>query len=381
MAESKPIDHVIAIPTFIGSLLSFLGSATALVFQIARPPRHHFRHSLIVNLLLADFIYGLGNTVSGATFLIRGRTPSPLSAPDTACRVSGWFSQSDAQAVDFNILIISIIVLLSVLKKDSIAHLSMNWQIVICISAWIPGFITGTVGLLENSYGYVSGNWCWIRSNRLDLRYALSHGWRIAIFFITILIYTYVYFKLRKVFKNLRSMSASHGGTCTGNDNQAPAPSDIDNDTQKILVNQSISVSHEMQPIPRTPDVVDEGRGESSSSNDYNSNNGTSQTRVVIQTTQISNDTPFEASRMPAAPNVKKMLLMNGYPLAYIILWIPGIANRLAESVGGSPRWLSALQASTQYIGLINAMTYGMNEQMRRGVWKRLKDPSGRGNA
>jgi hypothetical protein len=83
---------------------------------------------------------------------------------------------------------------------------------------------------------------------------------------------------------------------------------------------------------------------------------------------------------MPAAPNVKKMLLMNGYPLAYVILWIPGIANRLAESVGQSPRWLNALQASTQYIGLINAVTYGMSEQMRRSVWEKIKDPSGRGN-
>lgn len=77
---------------------------------------------------------------------------------------------------------------------------------------------------------------------------------------------------------------------------------------------------------------------------------------------------------MPAPPNMKKMLLLNGYPLGYIILWIPGIANRLAESVGHSPPWLNALQACTQYIGLINALTYGISEQMRRSVWKKLKD-------
>lgn len=170
MATSRPIDHVVAIPTFIGSLLSFLGSATALGFQVARPPQHHFRHSLIVNLLVAgmsfnpspkidpsfgtshsnrtlyvtDLIYGLGNTISGAVFLVKGQTPSPLSAPDVACRVSGWFSQSNAQAVDFNILIISVVVLLSVVKKDSITHLETKWQILICALAWIPGFITGT---------------------------------------------------------------------------------------------------------------------------------------------------------------------------------------------------------------------------------------------
>lgn len=102
------------------------------------------------------------------------------------------------------------------------------------------------------------------------------------------------------------------------------------------------------------------------------------QARVSIGRMMGNDSTPFEASRIPAAPNVKKMLLMNGYPLAYIILWIPGIANRLAESVGHSPRWLNALQASTQYIGLINALTYGVSEQVRRGVWEKLKD-TGRG--
>lgn len=138
--------------------------------------------------------------------------------------------------------------------------------------------------------------------------------------------------------------------------------------------------------MPRTPDLPDDhhntdGGSSSSTTNEFDSGKCPNQSRVVIQGTPTSDDAHFEASRMPAAPNVKKMLLMNGYPLAYIILWIPGIANRLAESVGGSPRWLSAMQASTQYIGIINAVTYGMNEQMRRGVWKKLKDTGGRGNA
>lgn len=62
---------------------------------------------------------------------------------------------------------------------------------------------------------------------------------------------------------------------------------------------------------------------------------------------------------------------MNGYPLAYIILWIPGIASRLAESVGGSPRWLKVLQASTQYIGLVNW------SGQRLDVWYERADAAG----
>lgn len=56
-AESQPIDYAIALPTFIGSLLSFLASAVAIGFQIARPPRRHFRHALIVNLLVAGMLF------------------------------------------------------------------------------------------------------------------------------------------------------------------------------------------------------------------------------------------------------------------------------------------------------------------------------------
>ena len=97
-------------------------------------------------------VYGLCNTISGAIFISKGRTPSPLSEPDAMCRVSGWFSQSNAQAVDFNILIISIVVLLSVVKKDSIAHLPTKWQVLICVAAWIPGFITGEIQFLSQDH-------------------------------------------------------------------------------------------------------------------------------------------------------------------------------------------------------------------------------------
>lgn len=107
---------------------------------------------------MIDLIYGLCNTISGAIFLAGGRTPSPQSDPDTACLVSGWFSQSNAQAVDFNILIISITVLLSVVKKDSITHLETKWQVLICIAAWIPGIITGKILSYLLSILYLKGN-------------------------------------------------------------------------------------------------------------------------------------------------------------------------------------------------------------------------------
>ena len=59
---------------------------------------------------------------------------------------------------------------------------------------------------------------------------------------------------------------------------------------------------------------------------------------------------------------IQKMLLLNAYPLAYIILWIPGLANRLYEATGRSSPGLQIAQASWQLVGLANAVTYGWNE-------------------
>ena len=53
-----------------------------------------------------------------------------------------------------------------------------------------------------------------------------------------------------------------------------------------------------------------------------------------------------------------KMMLLNMYPVTYLILWIPGIANRLVELLGHSSRVLTILQSSTQFIGLANASLY-----------------------
>ena len=44
------------------------------------------------------------------------------------------------------------------------------------------------------------------------------------------------------------------------------------------------------------------------------------------------------------------------FPIAYILLWIPGIANRLAEEIGHSSDVLLLLQTCTQYIGLAHGI-------------------------
>ena len=69
---------------------------------------------------------------------------------------------------------------------------------------------------------------------------------------------------------------------------------------------------------------------------------------------------------------IQRALLLNAYPLAYIILWIPGIANRLIEATGHESTVTQFLQATTQLVGLANALTYGWNEKVAKQLRKRF---------
>ncbi|VUC29226.1 unnamed protein product [Clonostachys rosea] len=350
------IDFVVAIPTLVGSWLSFLASTTAIVLQIVRPPRRHFRHALIINLLVSDAMNTLSNAVSGSIFLAQGQMPGGETKPDAACIANAYINQLSVQTIDFNILVISITVLLTVLKTDRVANLSTRFQALLCIAAWVPALITSNIALALNGFGYVSGNWCWIRADRLDLRYSLTHGWRLFIFFATFLIYTYIYIHLKRVFRRIRSV-ATELSEASYNSSIAEGSYTQNSDNHQVPQPDSF-------PLVDGPQVI---RTESA--------RGQISRLAASSQPQAGTVKSFHSkSLMPPPPNLSKMLLLNGYPIAYIILWIPGIANRLTESLNGaSPRWLKALQASTQFIGLVNAMTYGISEQMRQKAWKKIR--------
>lgn len=61
---------------------------------------------------------------------------------------------------------------------------------------------------------------------------------------------------------------------------------------------------------------------------------------------------------------IHKMLLLNAYPIGYILLWAPGIANRFAELTGHHYRFLAIAQASTQFVGLANARKYSFTSTL-----------------
>lgn len=155
-----PLQLVVAIPTFVCSCLSLLASTTFAVFYLIFPPERHFRQALIVNLLIAgkqvarprskqgldadcflDLINSANNTVSGAVALSRRNHAEPLEH-GAACTANGYIGQFSVQAIDFNILIISVAVLLTV-RQSRIVIEPPWWQvIVICAIPWIPPIIT-----------------------------------------------------------------------------------------------------------------------------------------------------------------------------------------------------------------------------------------------
>lgn len=76
-----------------------------------------------------------------------------------------------------------------------------------------------------------------------------------------------------------------------------------------------------------------------------------------------------ELNQTQTEARIKKAFLLNAYPIMYIILWIPGIMNRIAEATGHPTRVLGIMQCTTQFVGLANAITYGLNEK----IWPQLR--------
>lgn len=93
----------------------------------------------------------------------------------------------------------------------------------------------------------------------------------------------------------------------------------------------------------------------------------------------ISSTNKVAAARQNNRPTVqlRKMLLLNGYPILYILLWIPGIAERVCEAIGVAPLWLQGLQATTQFMGLGDVLTYAYNEQLHARIQSHLRTRRG----
>lgn len=261
-------------------------------------------------------------------------------------------------------------------------------------------FITSTTATAVGAMKPVSGNWCWISKDRTDLRYGLTHGWRFVIIAITIGAYSYVWWYLSRHFKAMRSLNistpASNQSTSpnTGFQNDAENEDGLPDEETALhrlsprfkthgnsapAITQNIEMKTEVAQLGHKSDEVDLEIGSSQEPDGFYHSQVSTIGHSTVALTETDKGTTFNRQNTvneymrnqsrQKYKEIKRMLLLNGYPLLYVILWIPGIINRVMEATGSgtSSRVLAILQCSTQYIGFANAITYGLNQQWRAG--------------
>ncbi|KAF7557944.1 hypothetical protein G7Z17_g307 [Cylindrodendrum hubeiense] len=419
------VDEVVASVTLVGSLLSCLATAFVLLsFSIYRRQLHNFRHVLVLNLTVAEFINSLNNSISGGIFV-----GARELRPGAACVVNGLVGQLSVQAADFSILAIALVTLLTVTRVVYTPTLSTTKQLLLCLTIWIIPATTSIVATAMGEMTPVGGNWCWISASRQDLRYSLTHGWRFFVIFSTIAIYFYIWAYLRK------HLWSSHGEVhtssylptvCTTNsgyscfgkrtgfnavDDEDAELHDLERASSKagvprasrgpmiegprpVEIQRDRSVD-DIRTESNSPDIEAREQGDEKNGNLHahtkNSSSvvvrelqsatpsiahpdtahlQTPQYRKVAQNDVMqSNHSEFPMRRQTSQVEreIKRMMLLNGYPLMYVLLWIPGLVNRLMEASNNppSPTTMAALQVSTQFIGVANALTYGFNHHLR----------------
>ena len=278
---------------------------------------------------------------------------------------------------------------------------------------------TGIYAWTKSYYGPVSGNWCWIEKQYLRQRYTLNHGWRFAIFIISLCtyIYVFVYMSRRLRPQNLSNLSSSmpddldyekiHSKprddavlagcgvtprlsldktairpTTTQNiEEQRRAASSSDFPGQLQIASTELAPHDESTTtMPHMAGVQPTSQEEISIHVDLEKGIDNASLRSIpVKSLGTTLRTRRAASRSDHKTKVDReiwrMLLLNMYPVTYLILWLPGIANRIAEGMGYEVRALVILQSSTQFIGFANASVYVYKEHKRdvREWWAGVK--------
>ncbi|KAF8338450.1 G protein-coupled glucose receptor regulating Gpa2-domain-containing protein [Amanita rubescens] len=370
--QLPPIEVAATAVTLGCSLLSVVGSGFILVCYSILPFQHHFRHILIINLAIADFLNSLNGSVGGIVIV---GTRKPLKA-GRACVFNGFVEQVTVQATDTAILVIAIATVYTLTRRGAVSSVpEQRWRygqiFLICVSVWALPFFTSFLALGMNWYAPASGNWCWIDKNPVYLRYVLTHGWRYLFIITEIGLYIFL---LRQHYRSLMelqrtSLTAPVAITIEPNaSNAAPG--------EKSAISRiefAKPTSQEMSSLNSPATTYAQG-------SQYNLPAPPTSFPPSAKSFTIGNVTGLrggsKSSRTlasnPQYQAIQRVLLLNAYPLAYIILWIPGIANRLIEATGHSSPVTQILQASTQLVGLANALTYGWNERVAKQLKERF---------
>ncbi|KAF5026832.1 hypothetical protein F66182_1026 [Fusarium sp. NRRL 66182] len=425
------VDKLVSSVTLAGSILSCIATGCVLVsFTIYRRHLRSFRHVLVLNLMVAEFINTLNNSISGVIHLRVGELRAGVP-----CVVNGFVGQLSVSAADFSVLAIALITLLTVTRLMYIPTTSTARKTLICAAIWAMPLITAVIPTAAGEMKPVGGNWCWISAARSDLRYGMTHGWRFFVIFSTIAIYIYIWAYLRR---HLGSMPrakrpSSYILSSTGNSNsllsrtskkmgfrnmkdgeveldafEGRRPKTTAPTSPTMLEQDSHWERVHADKMDEIEDMNPDRRGESEAGHSGTvarlirhrqtpSNRG-----LEVAFAGVANNDFAEAPSPPSpspspSPSprprqaqtnllqtnasefpqrrdtheveveIKRMMLLNAYPYLYVLLWLPGLINRLMEATGSktSETTIAALNTSTQFIGFANAATYGFNHHLR----------------
>lgn len=258
--------------------------------------------------------------------------------------------------------------------------LSATKKLLICIAVWIVPLITSLVPTIMGEMKPVGGNWCWISADRPDLRYSMTHGWRFAVIFGTVAMYIYIWAYLRR-----HLTPGLHGRRHHQPSYSVPTTTEtgstLDRFWRKTGFQAMRDEEIEMKPRPRAqsesivvqPPLIRPSRDRPSTAHSlagWRAQNGTQQTDI--------SEFPMRRDTMEVETEIKRMMLLNAYPFMYVLLWIPGLVNRLMEASGksSSSTISTALQASTQFVGVANALTYGFNHHLRDRLKGKYLNPA-----
>ncbi|KAF3928487.1 hypothetical protein ABW20_dc0107821 [Dactylellina cionopaga] len=402
----------IAVANLVGSLLSIFGSGFIAITYLILPLKRHFRHSLILNLAIADLLSSTNNSVSGLWRVINKRD-LPKSP---GCIASGFIEQISIQGTDTSIFAIAIVTVWSLTRENTIREsLPRRTTFLICAATWILPITTACTVLGINKYSPVSGNWCWIAVKPTYLRYVMMHGWRFVFIIGEIIMYTYLHFYLRRRFAEimrLSSLNSEESGRDMLQDDLGSPRSDGPDTPHFASLGPG-----EIQTIGEAGDIESGGGGGGQDWNNYSfgEKRGTDDYGVVTTIASTKEVPPapvalrvskkyrrlrFSFSHPFAhrskedddlmdrdddqgririnitlrSRRIRRVLLLNAYPSMYILLWIPGIVNRLVEASGHSSPVTQLLQATTQFVGLANAITYGWNERVGTQLKERIEE-------
>ncbi|CZR68659.1 uncharacterized protein PAC_18558 [Phialocephala subalpina] len=342
-----------------------------------------------------DFFNALNNSISGIYLFAKGRlSPGPL------CTANGFFGQMTVQGTDFSILLIAFATVFALRgRHPAISNVSWKSKLLVTLCVWFVPVTTALTGVGLQAYRPVSGNWCWISQSKPVLRYALNHGWRFAIIFVTISLYVYLYFYFRSQFHEIRDLSQTRPPQLALN-KLRPIGEDAELTIDSYPINTKFPYPDPNEVYRQTgfrdgdddfdfalrrKETLERAIGSRSDNVPISSSKAlTNITSYAQSLSSPSSITPFSYSHTASLERkqheIRKTLLLNAYPIAYVILWIPGIANRVLELSGGQSRVLNILQSSTQFVGLANAVTYGYNEGIKRQAgawWERRKHGPG----